>query len=112
MTLKIPSPPDKEWIEAALRYSNAKTTQELEDSAWPFLRANENPGRAASRILAYAYMIADADVQSLQVALSQCEEQQEERGGQTVVVYLLICIFMWAIMALVWWFFASEGGSQ
>lgn len=111
MTLKIPSPPDKEWIEAALRYSKASTTQQLEDASWPFLRANENPGRAASRILGYAYEKLDAEVESLQAELSWHEETKEANTeGLSFLKYMLLLIISLNVVCLI--FELLKGGAK
>ena len=111
MTLKIPSPPDKEWIEAALRYSKASTTQQLEDASWPFLRANENPGRAASRILAYAYEKLDAEVESLQAELSWHEEMRDaDTGGLSFLRYSFMLVAFVSIVSAI--YVAFKGGAK
>lgn len=111
MTLKIPSPPDKEWIEAALRYSKASTTQQLEDASWPFLRANENPGRAASRILAYAYEKLDAEVESLNAELSWHEETKDrDTLGMSFLKYMFLLIIGFNVVCLI--FELLKGGAK
>lgn len=110
MTLKIPSPPDKEWIKAALRYSKASTTQQLEDASWPFLRANENPGRAASRILAYAYEKLDAEVESLQAELSWHEETKNADPKLSFLKHMLLIIICLNVVCLI--FELLKGGAK
>lgn len=52
----IPDPPTSEWIDAALRFAASDSLEEIKSVSQKFIAAGQNPGIAATKILAKAYL--------------------------------------------------------
>ncbi len=112
MNIRIPDPPTPEWIEAAVRYADAKTSDDIRNASYPFIKAHQNPGRAASRILAAPLRdsIAGASV----LAEAQLEREREEKTTHPLIQLLCYLVSLLGLFGVVWavaWLF-GKGGAE
>ncbi len=112
MNIRIPDPPTPEWIEAAVRYADAETADDIRNASYPFIRAHQNPGRAASRILVSA--LRESKELVFIHATEKLVREREEKTTHPLIFLLCFLVSMlglFSVVRAVAWLF-GKGGAE
>lgn len=99
----IPDPPTTEWIDAALRFAASDSLDEIRSVSQKFIAAGQNPGIAATKILAKAYLAEKDERERSDGLLKDWLEEAEgsDDTGRVPGCYPAVVCFLLAAAAII-----------